>query len=47
MFLDRRSLLQSAASLLLPSTAATAVMASTVNPELERAVVGYLEAFRA
>jgi hypothetical protein len=47
MFLDRRSLLQSAAALLVPSTAATALKASAVNPELEQAVERYIEAFAA
>ena len=47
MFLDRRSLLQSAAALLVPSTAATAVMASAVNPEFERAVETYFRTFTA
>jgi hypothetical protein len=45
--ITRRSLVQSAAALLVPSTAATAVMASTVNPELERAVETYFRTFRA
>jgi hypothetical protein len=44
--MDRRSLLKSAGALLVPSTAATA-LATTVNPQLERALNGYLDAFRA
>jgi hypothetical protein len=46
MFLDRRSLLQSAAALLVPSTAGMSRPTRHL-PELERAIERYLQTFRA
>ena len=47
MFLDRRTLLQSAAALLAPPAAICAQLRTPENPQLERAVERYFATFKA